>query len=250
MKKIICRCMIAGAILLAVLSRTARTEQPPAAEIIKKMDAVMNAPKDQEKLLKVLLIDKKGKEKSREMSLSQKGSEKRIVKFLSPADQRGIGFLSLPNDMMYLYLPAFKKVRRIASHVKNSKFAGTDFTYEDMEAVRYDEKMDFGAVKTENGLYVLDGKLKPGRISDYSRSVLWVDAKNFHPSRIELYGKTGKLIKTLTMDKVEQVNGFWVSREMTMEDVRTGHKTKMILVKVKFNSGLSDDLFTERYLSR
>ena len=78
--------------------------------------------------------------KKREMSMLQKGSEKRFVKFLSPTAQAGIAFLSLPDDVMYIYLPALKKVRRIASHVKNTKFAGTDFTYEDMEAARYSDK--------------------------------------------------------------------------------------------------------------
>jgi hypothetical protein len=55
----------------------------------------------------------------------------------SPASEAGIAFLSLPDDLMYLYMPAFGRERRIASHVKNQSFAGTDFSYEDMEAREY-----------------------------------------------------------------------------------------------------------------
>ncbi|NIM57731.1 MAG: outer membrane lipoprotein-sorting protein, partial [Candidatus Aminicenantes bacterium] len=83
----------------------------------------------------MVLIDKNGKEKDRDAVMLQKGSEKRMIKFLSPADQKGIAFLDLPNDMMYLYLPAFKKVRRIAAHIKNQKFAGTDMTYDDLGTI-------------------------------------------------------------------------------------------------------------------
>ena len=37
---------------------------------------------------------------------------------------------------MYVYLPAFKKVRRLASHVKEQGFMGTAFGHEEMSLVR------------------------------------------------------------------------------------------------------------------
>ncbi|MDD5066636.1 MAG: outer membrane lipoprotein-sorting protein [bacterium] len=250
MKKMIHFTILSGLLFLSICSGSVQAQQLTANQIMRKVDETMNAPKDQDTLMKVVLIDRNNKEKVREMSLLQKGSERRLVRFLSPADQKGIGFLSLPNDVMYLYLPAFKKVRRIASHVKNSKFAGTDFTYEDMEARNYSDKLDAQLLKTENNMYVLDSKLKPGKTSDYSRTVMWVNTANFYPSRVEMYDKAGRLFKIITMEKVEQVNGYWTSREMTMEDVKAKHKTKMIQMNVKFDSGIPDDKFTERYLSR
>ncbi len=133
-----------------------------ALQILTNLDDVMNAPKDQTLKQKVVLIDRKGNEKERVMQIYQKGDDKRMAKFLSPADQKGIAFLSLPNDVIYLYLPAFKKVRRIATHVKNTKFAGTDFTYEDMEAKRYSEKWIPELIKAENDNYELELKPKSG----------------------------------------------------------------------------------------
>ena len=86
----------------------AEGKQLSASKILNKVDNVLNSPKDQDLKVKLVLINKKGKEKIRKMRMLQKGTDKRLVKFLSPADQKGIGFLSLPNDNMYLYLPAFK----------------------------------------------------------------------------------------------------------------------------------------------
>jgi len=60
-----------------------------------------------------------------------------MFRFTAPASQAGIAFLSLPNDVMYMYLPAFGKERRIASSAKNQNFAGTDFSYDDMESVPF-----------------------------------------------------------------------------------------------------------------
>ncbi len=221
-----------------------------ASQIIEKVDDVINAPPDQDLRVNLILIDKNGNEKSREMSMLQKGSDKRMVKFLSPADQRGIAFLSLPGDVMYLYLPAFNKVRRIASHVKNTQFAGTDFTYEDMEAIRFSEKYVPELLKEEEDHYVLQLKIREGMKSDYSKLTMWVRMDNFYPTKIEHYDKGGTLYKIMIREKIEKVDGYWISRESEMADLKAEHKTKMIIVEVKFNSGLSDDRFTERYISR
>ena len=83
-----------------------------ALDILNKVDDVTNGARDQKYTMKIILIDKNGNEKSRELLMLQKGRDKRLARFLTPADQRGIAFLSLPGDVQYLYLPAFGKVRR------------------------------------------------------------------------------------------------------------------------------------------
>ena len=110
-----------------------------ANTILKKMDDVMYSPKDMTGKNKIVLIDKNGKQETREASILQKGNDKRIFRFTAPASQAGIAVLSLPNDVMYLYLPAFGKERRISTSVKSQNFAGTDFSYDDMEAKPYSD---------------------------------------------------------------------------------------------------------------
>jgi outer membrane lipoprotein-sorting protein len=225
-------------------------KQLTASEILSKVDDVVNAPKDQDLKIKLILIDKEGKEETRELVMFQKGSDKRMVKFTSPASQKGIAFLSLPNDIMYLYLPAFKKTRRIASHVKNTKFAGTDFTYEDMEAKRYSEKWIPELLKRDESHYILQLKPKERIVTDYSKLIMWIRTDNFYPTKIEFYDKANNLCKIMKREKIEKVDKYWVSKESEMEDLKAKHKTKMILLDVKFDSGLSEEIFTERYLIR
>jgi len=111
-----------------------------ATTILKKMDDVMYSPKDMTGKNTIILVDRNGKEEIREAIIQQKGNDKRMFRFTSPASQAGIAVLSLPNDVMYLYLPAFGKERRIASSAKNQNFAGTDFSYDDMESVPFSVK--------------------------------------------------------------------------------------------------------------
>ena len=239
-----------------------------ALQILRKSDSVVNAPKDQEITLEMILIDRRGKEKKREAKMWQKGSEKRMTKFLSPVDVKGLGFLDLPDDVMYLYLPAFKKIRRIASHVKNTSFAGTDFTYDDMASINYADEwgpklmgskkeVELGpAVKKgtlvtkEFDCYLLQLTPKKGVKKDYSKLVMWVRKDNFYPVRIEHYSKKGKLWKVMRRRKVEKEGKYWIAKEAEMSDLKKEHKTKMLIIEVKFDQGLKDELFTQRYLKR
>jgi outer membrane lipoprotein-sorting protein len=195
------------------------------------------------------LKDKTGQQKERKLELLQKGSDRRMIRFLSPADQKGIGFLSLPDDVMYLYLPAFKKTRRIASHIKNTKFAGTDYTYEDLEAKRYSDQWIPTLQKNDNDAYVLELTLKPNAKSDYSKMVMTVRKDNYYVSRLEMADKTGKLVKILTRDKIEQIGAYWIAKESLMEDLKEQHKTKMNVQDVLLDQSLGDNKFSERYLS-
>jgi len=224
--------------------------QLTAEQILSKVDDVVNAPGDQELKIKLVLIDSKGREEEREIVMYQKGSNRRLAKFISPAPQKGIGVLSLPNDVMYLYLPAFKKTRRIASHIKNTKFSGTDFTYEDMEAIRYSEKYDPEILEKEENFFVLQLKPKKDVKTDYSKLVLWVRSSDFYPTKIEYYDKANRLYKVMRRDKIEKVGKYLISKESEMEDLKENHRSRMIIIDAKFDSGLSDEIFTERYLIR
>ncbi len=235
---------------LFVLKSAWAEQIPDAEQILEKVDEVLAAPKDQVGLMKVSIINKNGETKYRTIQLYQKGNEKRLVKVLSPADQKGIGFLSLPNEVLYVYLPAYKKTRRIAAHIKNQKFVGTDFTYEDLEAKNYSEKWDPELVKTEKEYYILKLTPKPNTSSDYSQIMLYVRIEDNFPGKVEYYNKKGEMIKTMETQNIEKIKGYLVATEYCMQDLRSGNKTEMVMTDIKLDTGLDDNIFTERNLAR
>lgn len=220
-----------------------------AATILRKADEVMYSAKDQSSKMKIILIDKQNREKVREANVLQKGDEMRLFRFTAPASQSGIAFLSLPDNIMYLYMPAYGKERRIASHVKNQSFAGTDFSYDDMEAKPFSEKYNPKLIKTEAGYFFLELIPKPDTKSDYSKIIMGVNTSNYCPEHFEFYNNGG--IKTKEAKySFEKVGDYWTPKEIIMKDLKKNHTTKMITSEIQYDSGLSDDEFTIRKLKQ
>jgi outer membrane lipoprotein-sorting protein len=218
-----------------------------ASTILKKMDNVMYSPKDMTGKNKIILIDKNGKEEIREATVQQKGNDKRMFRFTSPASQAGISVLSLPADVMYLYLPAFGKERRIATSAKNQNFAGTDFSYDDMESVLFSVKYTPKLVKTEADVFVLE--LTPLNRSDYSKVIVHINKTNFYPELMEYYDKGNTKIKEAKYT-FKKIGNYWNASEIEMTDLKKNHKTKMQMSDVKYDTGLTDDDFTVRKLKQ
>ena len=218
-----------------------------ANKILNKMDNVLYAPKDMTGTNTIILIDKNGKQETREATIKQKGDDKRIMHFTSPASQAGIAVLALPNDVMYLYLPAFGKERRISASVKNQNFAGTDFTYDDMEPIPYADKYTPELVKTEGDEFLLE--LTPKGRSDYSKIMVHVNKTYFYPELMEYYDRGNTKIKEAKYS-FKKVGNYWNAEEIEMTDLKKNHTTKMQMSEVKYDNGLSDDEFTVRKLKQ
>lgn len=229
-------------------------------DILAKVEAVNDA-QDQTSNMKMILIDKGEKENIREVKVWTKGERKRLIKFLSPADVKGVGFLVLDADLesekMYLYLPAFNKTRRIAGSAKSESFMGSDFSYSDISSANYSQDYQAKRMSDEDDQYVLELKRKEGSNKDYAKLVMRVSPEVFVPTKIEFYelkkvkGKEQlNLRKVMNAEKIIRIGKYWIPQQITMEDIKKSHRTIMELSNIQFDIGLSDDLFTERYLQR
>lgn len=234
-------------ILLASAGIQIPVNAQDAAKILQMMDDVMYAPDDMIATNTIILIDKSGRKETREAMVKQKGTDKRIMRFTSPASQAGISVLGLPDDVMYLYLPAFGRERRISASVKNQNFAGTDFSYDDMEPRLYSEKYVPEFIEEKDDVYVL--KLTPVGQSDYSQIITHINKEHYYPELMEYYDKGNNKIKEAEYS-FKKVGAFWNSSEIVMKDLKKDHKTIMQMSGVKYNTGLSDEDFTVRKLKQ
>jgi outer membrane lipoprotein-sorting protein len=237
------------ATLLLVLM-TSVTYGQTAAEIISKTDDVMYAPKDQKASVKIILLDKKGNQQEREADYIQKGSEMRLFKFTAPASQQGISFLSLPDDVMYLYLPAYEKERRIASHVKNQTFAGTDFSYDDMESKPLGDEYNAELLSQTADAWKLKLVPKDPAGSDYSRLEILVNKDNNYLREADYYDRGGQKIKHMVNKKIEKTDGYWAATEIEMTDLTKGHSTVFKTIQLSFDNNLTSEDFTVREMKK
>ena len=237
-------------LLILITAGYAMAQEISAVDILTSADSIANAPRDQYMATTMVLVDSDGETRERQMIMYQKGSEKRLVRFLSPADQRGISFLSLPDDVMYLYLPAFRKIRMIASHVKNQNFAGTDFSYDDMSSFKFSEEYDPELLETLEDSYLLKLTPKEGMEKDYGKLNVWIKKAPHLMVRVEYYDKAGNLWKVMTREQYELTGIYWAAKVMEIRDVKKNHATRMLIEEVEYDSDQSEDIYTKRNLQR
>ncbi len=163
---------------------------------------------------------------------------------------KGVGFLSLTEEQMYLYMPAFRKIRRIASHIKNEGFMSTDFTYDDMAQTKLTDDYTATIVEETDTHFLLKLTPKPDSDVGYSMLNMHVDKKTYVYDKAEYYDWKGKLQKVLTVNQIKQVDSYWTPTEMEMYDVQKEHKTIMMFTELRHDTGLKEELFTQRYLKR
>ena len=213
-----------------------------ADSLLQKMDRLMAAPQDREATMQMILTDKSGKVKEREANLKQKGTDKKLIRYTKPEKQVGTSTLTLPGDIMWLYMPAFDEPIKITLLAKNQSFSGTDFSYEDMSGKPYSERYSPTLLESEDSEnWILELKPKSKK-SKYSRIVLHLNKANNYPVKMEYYDTRGNHFKDASY-KYGKQGKYWYAQEVLMADLKKRHSTKIVMSDIKFDQGLMDDEF-------
>lgn len=262
------RIVVTTALLLcsSLGSRFAYAEVDPH-EIMTKNFYVTKVSSYQSAATMVLLNDR-GERRVRKITtwskLKPNGIDSKVlVRFQSPADVKGTGFLQIENheadDDIWIYLPALKKTRRLVSNNKRDSFFGTDFAYGDVltpDPGLYSHKL----IRTENpdGIecFVIESAPISDKVRDnmgYSRKVSWIRKDNFLEHKIEYYDLSGRLLKTQLISEselVERAKNRWMSRQREMINNQSNHRTVFRLEEIKVGMALADAFFSDRSLGR
>ncbi len=211
------------------------------------------APKDLHATMVMTIVDRHGNKKVREVETWEKNNKDRddwrLMKFRKPADVKGIGFLVLSEEQMYLYLPEFHRIRRIASHNKKEAFMGSDFSYEDMGTSGFSKFYDAKLLQETEKEYVLELKRKPGAKKPYSKIKMWISKESMLPVKMELYDNSGELVKT-SEQTVKKIGKYWIPVKIKMTSVKKGSYTVLEMKNIEVDSGLGSKIFTKRFLKR
>ncbi len=216
---------------------------------------------DSETTLEMVLRNRHGDESRREMrskslEMADDGDRGLIV-FDHPKDVRGTALLTFTHktgaDDQWLYLPALKRVKRIASNNKSGPFMGSEFAYEDIGSQEV-EKYTYKYLRDEtfNGVkcfvverYPVDEK------SGYTRQVSWIDQEHYRAQKIEYYDRKQSHLKTLTFHDYKQYKDrFWRTHRMEMVNHQTGKSTTLLLSDIRFGIDLTENDFDQASLAR
>ena len=205
------------------------------------------------------LIDSKGKVNTRSVEMftvkDEKDLKKLVILFHAPASVKNTRYLAVENegrdDDKWIYLPALKRVRRIAASEGGSSFMGSDFTYDDMsdrDVDRDNHKLLREEKLDSYQCYVVESSAKDPKDSQYSKRISWVAKEFWIPVKIELYDKKGNLLKIATMDKIDTLQGYVTPLQTTMKNLQKGTATVLSMEKFAWDESLPSSLFTTRYL--
>jgi hypothetical protein len=242
--------------ILLILTFMSSAFSQTGFEIAKMVDE-KPSPMDMSSKTKMILTNKKGKSRSNAMmSKSVDGNKKQIIWFLEPKDDKGVAFLKIEHDNkddeMRMWLPAFKKVRRISSKKKGDAFMGSDLSYEDLSSRDLDEnqynRLDDGTVNGKD-CYVLEILPKAQAKSAYTKHISWIDKLTLMGVKEESYDKRGKLKKKKEYE-FQNMKGYHVMKRVYVEDVQKNHSTEVTFSEIEVDSGIRENLFQEKNLKR
>jgi outer membrane lipoprotein-sorting protein len=203
------------------------------------------------------ITDSQGRERTRQFIILRKDAgdgkdtdQKFYVFFRRPADVNRTAFLVWKRsgtDDRWLYLPALDLVKRIAASDERTSFVGSHFFYEDVSGRSPDEDSHVLEEGTQD-YHVLKSTPKDTSLVEFGSYRTWIHRGTFIPVRTEYYDDEGKPYRTYEALEVQTVDGFSTVTRSRMTDTRTGGQTTIEYTDVKYDVGLSDDLFSERYL--
>lgn len=182
------------------------------------------------------------------MKVQMKG-EKRLTEFLAPADMKGTKVLILSPDQMYVYLPAFGKVRRIASSVSDQGFLGMTFSQDDF-VTRYSDSYTATVAGDDAAGVKLVLTPKAGKTTPYAKIELTASKDRNLPTEIKLFNAESKHVKTETRSGYTCQDVICTASEQKMVDHTKNAWTKMVRKTWKVNENLSDDVFSKRNLEK
>lgn len=209
----------------------------------------------------MILMDPDGNQHTRNLVVRnlevKNDGEKRLFVFDRPLDIKGTVVLNyghiLEADDQWIYLPAFKRVKRISSANNSGSFVSSEFAYEDLTSLEVDKygHRYLGDAKFEN-LNCFQVELIPAyENSGYSRLVAYIDKNEYLFRKFEFYDLNNKLLKTLTLNGYRRYKErYWRPDLTTMTNHQTAKVTVMKWNNITLQTGLSELDFSRNALKR
>lgn len=221
-----------------------------ATTTLKGVDEALNRWKDQFFSYEMIDVQSGRGERKLALDVYMKG-EKRVTAFTAPADVKGTRVLIKSDTQMYVYLPAYKKVRRIASHMTAQGFMGTAYSQDDLAVSTYADKYDVTMLEQGEGTAKLELKVKGARDVAYPKIHMTVDTKRMLPTEMTYFDDKGTKLKTEARTDYQCKGNICVPFTMKMTDhTSPGHETRLVTKEWKLDTGLKDRIFSRRYLQR
>ena len=94
-------------------ARSAKADE--ASEILSQLDRNLTLVKDQAYDAELQVIRDGKVQKTLMFNVKLKGLAMKLIRFTAPGDVKGMAVLTTADNLMYVYLPSYQRVRRVAA---------------------------------------------------------------------------------------------------------------------------------------
>jgi outer membrane lipoprotein-sorting protein len=243
-------------ILISFLSFTflfAQADDMSVQDIIKAMDNNLNAKS--RVMTSKMVVHGRRVSRTIESRSWVVGIDLAFTEYLSPSREAGTKMLK-DGDKLWTYSPQTDRVIQISGHMLRQSVMGSDMSYNDMMEDRplmdlYEATLE-SAVEIngrDHWIVLLTAKVKG---LSYPMRRAWLDKEYLLPMKEELYAKSGKLLKTSTMDGIKKVQGRWFPSRFIFKDElkRNSKGTEWIIEEIEFDTEIPDARFLKARLRK
>ncbi len=262
LQKVVMVSLLFFAVVL-VINEQIQAEGLTGKEIIKSSNTLETID-DLTTQLEMIITHSSGQNRVRELEMyslkGEEGVEKSLIRFLSPADVRGTGLLSInhPGDVNenYLYLPALGRPRRLSSEERGGSFMGSDFTYEDLSPNIEDYNHQLLGTEELEGVevYLIESTPLSEKVAGevgFARKVSWIRTDYLTLVQAETRDSSDKVLKRLKVLETRRIDDeLWMPVHLEVETLEKGSRTILKYKEIDLNTGLDDSFFNIRYLTR
>ena len=207
------------------------------------------------------VTDKDGHTVRKRFTLSRVGSfgnGKTLVSFTDPPELRGVTLLSINEpgvpDRQWIYTPATDRVRSVSPRERSERFAGSDFTYEDiaehqLDDFTYQMLPDEDTIENHKTYKILATPASPDR-SQYKFVYYWVAQDVPCILHAQMYDSDGREIREMHASGLKKEKGIWGARRTEMKSLIDGTKSVLTIDEVHLNTGLDAARFTPEALEK
>ena len=243
-------------ILIFILSFTfipGQSDDLSVQDIIKAMDDNLNAKS--RVLTSKMIVHGRRSSRTIESKNWVVGIDQAFTEYLSPPREAGTKMLKL-NDKLWTYSPQTDRVIQISGHMLRQSVMGSDMSYNDMMEDRplielYEATLEESVEIDGRGHWIMLLEAKVKGLS-YPKRRAWIDKEYLLPMKEELYAKSGKLLKTSTMDGIKKVQGRWFPSRFVFKDElkRNSKGTEWIIDEIEFNKAIPARRFSKALLRK
>ena len=227
-------------------------QEPTAAQIIERVDR--NALSDGKVIVSRMVIHGRRGARTVEAKSWQRNIEDSFTEYLAPPRDKGTKMLKL-GDQLWTYSPETDRTILISGHMLRQSVMGSDLSYEDMMEDpylqhMYDAEIMGGETVAGRPAWVLELKAKKKEVA-YDKRRIWVDKERFVIVKEDLYAKSGKLLKQVSVNEMMRVEGRWVSKAASYKDVlKEGDGTEMVIESITFKEDIPEYIFSKASLKK